>query len=206
MFESVHEPGRSTSLALAVAVHLAFFVFLYFGIHWQRKPLLQRVYRDFYRTIARRLTDRAEGLTVEIGAGIGSLKTLIPECIATDLFPNPWLDQVENAYALTFPDGSVGNLILFDVWHHLQYPGTVLREFPLRDGSALLLAIGLWRTPGGRPIWNLGIEPDVAVALPADAMLVLPDESAPLTPDRFAVSTDAQLRRAWQEVVKAAKG
>ncbi len=38
MFESVREPGRSASLALAVAVHLAFFVFLYFGINWQRKP------------------------------------------------------------------------------------------------------------------------------------------------------------------------
>src|SRR5262249_1151756 len=55
--------------------------------------------------------------------------------------------------------------------------GTVLREFPLRDGSALLLAIGLWRTPGGRPIGSDGIEPDVPVTLPADAMLVLPDET-----------------------------
>jgi carboxyl-terminal processing protease len=84
--------------------------------------------------------------------------------------------------------------------------GTVLREFPLRDGSSLLLAIGLWRTPGGRPIWNQGIEPDVAVSLPSDAMLVLPDETAPLTAERFAAMTDAQLRRGWQEVVIAAKG
>ena len=37
MFESVREPGKSASLALAVAVHLAFFIFLYFGINWQRK-------------------------------------------------------------------------------------------------------------------------------------------------------------------------
>ena len=39
MFEGVHEPGKSTSLALAVAVHVAFVVFLYVGISWQRKPL-----------------------------------------------------------------------------------------------------------------------------------------------------------------------
>jgi SAM-dependent methyltransferase len=45
------------------------------------------------------------------------------------VFPNPWLDRVENAYDLTFADGSVSHMILFDVWHHLQYPGTALREF-----------------------------------------------------------------------------
>ena len=46
----------------------------------------------------------------------------------TDLFPNPWIDQVENAYTLTFGDGEVSHLILFDVFHHLEHPGTALRE------------------------------------------------------------------------------
>jgi hypothetical protein len=48
---------------------------------------------------------------------------VIPECVTTDIFPNPWLDRVENAYALNFADASVGNLILFDVFHHLEFPG-----------------------------------------------------------------------------------
>ena len=46
-----------------------------------------------------------------------------------DLFSNPWLDRRENCYAMNFADGSVSHLILFDVWHHLRYPGTALREF-----------------------------------------------------------------------------
>ncbi len=97
--------------------------------HWRRKPLLQRIYRDFYREIAGELRSDLRGETVEIGSGIGNLKAVVPKALATDIFPNPWLDRVENAYAMSFEDGSVANLILFDVWHHLEYPATALAEF-----------------------------------------------------------------------------
>ena len=97
--------------------------------HWRRKPLLQEIYRDFYAEIAGELRRDLPGQTVEIGSGIGNLKTVVPEALATDIFPNPWLDRVENAYWLSFADDSIANLILFDVWHHLQYPGTALAEF-----------------------------------------------------------------------------
>ena len=69
------------------------------------------------------------GLKVKLGSGMGNIRDHIPECIITDLFPNPWLDRVENAYNLSFPDASVGHLILFDVWHHLEYPANALAEF-----------------------------------------------------------------------------
>lgn len=47
--------------------------------------------------------------------------------------------------------------------------GTVLNEFPLRDGSVLLLAVEEWLTPDGRVIWKKGLAPDVEVTLPPDA-------------------------------------
>jgi len=97
--------------------------------HWRRKPLLQKIYRDFYREIAGELRSDLPGVTVEIGSGIGNLKTVVPGALATDIFPNPWLDRIENAYAMSFEDGAVANLILFDVWHHLEFPGTALAEF-----------------------------------------------------------------------------
>jgi SAM-dependent methyltransferase len=108
---------------------------------WRRKPLLQEVYRGFYLEIARELRRDLAGETVEIGSGIGNLKNVVPEALSTDLFPNPWLDRVENAYALSFANGSVANLILFDVWHHLQYPGTALAEFHrvLAPGGRLVI-------------------------------------------------------------------
>jgi len=108
--------------------------------HWNRKPLLRRVYSQFYREIAKRITPEIPGLIVELGSGMGNIKDHLPGCITTDVFSNPWLDRVENAYALSFPDHSVSHLILFDVWHHLQYPGNALREF-----SRVLV-------PGGRLI------------------------------------------------------
>ncbi len=97
--------------------------------HWRRKPLLRHIYGQFYQDISARIQSKNPGLIVELGSGMGNVKEHIPNCITTDVFPNPWLDRIENAYALTFGSDTVGNLILFDVWHHLQYPGEALREF-----------------------------------------------------------------------------
>ena len=109
--------------------------------HWERKPLLREVYAGFYRKIARRLEGRPAGPVVECGSGIGNLKSVIPEALATDLFPNPWIDRTENVFALSFADNSVAALILFDVFHHLEYPGTALAEMHrvLKPGGRLVL-------------------------------------------------------------------
>lgn len=108
---------------------------------WQRKPLLRRIYRDFHQKIAAHLSGLPNPLVVELGSGIGNIQEVIPGCVRTDLFPNPWLDQVENAYALSFAEASVSDLILFDVFHHLRYPGTALREFArvLRPGGRVIV-------------------------------------------------------------------
>lgn len=132
---------------------------------WRRKPLLREVYRDFHRLIDSRLCQ--EGLTVELGSGIGSIKQTIPRCITTDIFPHPWIDRQENAYRLSFADQSVANLILFDVWHHLEFPGTALAEFRrvLRPGGRLIVfepGMGLL----GRLIYTLAHHEPVAFRQP----------------------------------------
>ena len=115
---------------------------------WEKKPLLRKVYSEFYREITRRVNLAHPGLIVELGSGMGNIKQHIPQCITTDIFPNPWLDRVESAYHLSFKKAEVGHLILFDVWHHLRYPGTALKEFSrvlAADGRIILFepAMGL---------------------------------------------------------------
>jgi SAM-dependent methyltransferase len=123
---------------------------------WQNKPRLQAVYRGFHELIASRVDRSVAGLVVELGSGMGSIKDVIPDCVTTDLFANPWLDRRENAYALSFGTASVSNLVLFDVWHHLRYPGTALAEFRrvLAPGGRVIIfdpAIGL----AGRFVYGL---------------------------------------------------
>jgi SAM-dependent methyltransferase len=107
----------------------------------QRKPVLAAVYRDFHELIAARVAPDAGGATVELGSGGADISAVLPGCVRTDLFPGPGIDRVENAYALSFADSTLGNLILFDVFHHLRHPGTALAEFArvLRPGGRLIL-------------------------------------------------------------------
>ena len=108
---------------------------------WNEKPLIREVYRGFYAEIAARLRRDLAGVTVELGSGMGNIKEVIPDCITTDLFQNPWIERQENAYRLNFAPGAVANLILCDVWHHLAYPGTALAEFArvVQPGGRLVL-------------------------------------------------------------------
>lgn len=95
---------------------------------WQSKPLLQHIYAGFYRRILALIDAALPGRVVEIGSGIGNLKAHLPQALATDLFPNPWLDLVCDGYELPFRQGSLSHLVLFDVFHHLRAPNAFLRE------------------------------------------------------------------------------
>ena len=113
---------------------------LYHHRYWEQKRALRSAYGRFYRLIAANLSQHRDRI-VELGSGMGNIKEFIPGCLTTDMFPTPWSEQVENAYHLSFEDGSVSDLILVDVFHHLQYPGTALREFRrvLKPGGRVLM-------------------------------------------------------------------
>lgn len=108
---------------------------------WQKKPVLKKIYHNFYTQIAKHLSGLSDSRVVELGSGIGNIKEVIPNCLRSDLFPNPWLDKTENAYRLSFNNETVSDLILFDVFHHLRYPGTAMKEFErvLRPGGRVII-------------------------------------------------------------------
>ena len=95
---------------------------------WDNKPLLRRIYTDFYTKIVGQIDRSLDGRILEIGSGIGNLKDQVPESISSDLFPNPWLDLVCDGYDLPFKDNTLSHIILFDVFHHLEAPAAFLNE------------------------------------------------------------------------------
>lgn len=74
--------------------------------------------------------------------------------------------------------------------------GTVLNEFRLKDGSALLVGTVEWLTRDGRQIWKQGIAPDITLASDPAGKIVPPSDLAKLGADGLATSGDAPLLKA----------
>jgi carboxyl-terminal processing protease len=75
----------------------------------------------------------------------------------------------------------------------------VLKEFVLRDGSAILLGVAEWLTPDGDFIRGTGIAPDLEVSLEEDAEPLVPSEARDLSGEEM-LARDAQLRRAFENL------
>jgi SAM-dependent methyltransferase len=108
---------------------------------WEEKPLLRQIYGDFHRRIRNLIDLRVPGRILEIGGGIGSLKSSLPETWTSDLFPNPWLDLACDAYELPLVAGSISHVVLVDVFHHLAAPAAFMQEVRrvLAPGGRLIL-------------------------------------------------------------------
>lgn len=106
---------------------------------WDSKPVLRLVYREIHD---RMLASRMPGPMLEIGAGIGNLKERLPDIVSVDLLEEPWIDAVADAHHLPFADGSLSNLFMFDVLHHLAYPIRFFDEAKrvLRTGGRLIFS------------------------------------------------------------------
>ena len=92
---------------------------------WHKKPALRCLYTQWFKEIKKNLN---EGVSVEIGCGIGQLKNWIPSVQTIDIINLLWADAVCDAHELPFRSASIGNLILFDVLHHLVHPVHFFRE------------------------------------------------------------------------------
>jgi len=142
---------------------------------WQAKPLLQKIYGGFYQRILALADTTLHGPIVEIGSGIGNLKNHLPEAVATDLFPNPWLDLACDCYELPFPDSTLSHLVMFDVFHHLRAPNAFLREArrTLVKGGRLLL-FEPYMSWLSLPIYQVFHHEPVAFSKPIDLADCLP--------------------------------
>jgi len=95
---------------------------------WEDRPLVRRLYGEWYELIVSRLST-APGSSVEIGSGIGKLREFAGGRVElTDVEPTPWVDRVVDAMALPYADGSLANIVMLDVFHHLPDPARFLDE------------------------------------------------------------------------------
>jgi len=144
---------------------------------WEEKDLLRQIYADFYRRILDHLDTSIPGAVVELGSGIGNLRTHLPSAISTDLFPNPWLDTVCDAYRMPFADGSISHLVMFDVFHHLQRPQAFFREARRvlgPDGRVILFEPYI--SAASFPVYGLLHHEPVALRAPIDQTERPPEE------------------------------
>ncbi len=74
--------------------------------------------------------------------------------------------------------------------------GTILNQFSLSDGSAMLLATQEWLTPDGHTIWHEGITPDVKVTIATDVIPLIPGTMHSMTAAQIQASSDQQLLQA----------
>ena len=74
--------------------------------------------------------------------------------------------------------------------------GTVLNEFSLSDGSAIMLATQEWLTPNGQSFWHKGIDPQIQVTLPTDVAPLTPSQIKGMTAAQLQSSQDLQLMKA----------
>lgn len=133
---------------------------------WEHKPALREVYRDLYRKM---VAQCVPGRTLEIGGGTGNFKQFRKEVVSSDISHAPWLDLVCDAQRLPFRPGSFANIVMFDVLHHIERPGTFLREAErvlAPDGRIVMVEPAI--TPGSWPFYHFMHEE--AVALSADPL------------------------------------
>jgi len=74
--------------------------------------------------------------------------------------------------------------------------GTVLSQFNLSDGSALLVGTIEWLTRDGRQIWKVGIQPDITLDSTPKGTIITPGQLGSMTAAKLAASGDAQLIKA----------
>jgi len=106
---------------------------------WAERPLTREVYQRYFESIR---AEFAPGKRlVEIGGGAGNSREFVPEAWVSDFVWTPFVDFVADAVAMPVEDGSVDNLFMVDVLHHLPRPAAVFREAArvLRRGGRLVV-------------------------------------------------------------------
>jgi carboxyl-terminal processing protease len=140
----------------------------------------------------------AQGETEPVLVQKGGVATNVPLCV---------LVNEGSASAAEIVAGALQDAQRAELVGHTTFgTGTVLQEFRLSDGSALLLAVEEWLTPNGRSFWHKGITPQFEVPLAPDITPLFPEAERGMTPEKLKASDDRQLLTALRILGAGQKG
>lgn len=100
--------------------------------------LYHETYERYRSTLARCPT---EGIAIELGAGAGFVREVIPEILTADVIPYRSVDLVFDATRMPFADDSLRFIGMLNVFHHIPDVAAFLSECQrcLKPGGRLLI-------------------------------------------------------------------
>lgn len=114
------------------------------GLTLARKRMLREVFTEFH-DLFHRLDEKflsANGLRIELGAGVAPIKDSYPDVLATDIVSGPGLDRVLDAENMDIESGTVRVVFGQNCFHHFRYPDRFFGELDrvlAPGGGAILL-------------------------------------------------------------------
>ncbi|MGN6369082.1 MAG: class I SAM-dependent methyltransferase [Phycisphaerae bacterium] len=135
---------------------------------WKKRPLLREIYNRYFAEMAANFAVSGSGegrfgTIVEIGGGSGNFKEYFAQhhrgegrLIATDVVPTHHCDLAVDAMAMPFGAGSVDNIVMQDVLHHVPYPLRFFAEAErvLRVGGRVVMTEP-YISPASRVVFGL---------------------------------------------------
>jgi len=118
------------------------------------KPLLRSIYKEWYDFIAAAVP-AGPGQVLELGAGAGFFKEVLPESLASEIFFLPDIDLVCDGCCLPVADGALRAVVMTDVFHHLPRVDAFLAEINrcVRPGGVVAM-VEPWVTPWSRFVFG----------------------------------------------------
>ncbi len=107
----------------------------------RNKPVLRKIYEDWYGSFIERVRTLPEGRILEIGSGGGFLKELLPQVYTSDILPLPNLDGCFSAEDLPFEENSLSAIFMLNVFHHIPSVEKFLAEAQrtLKPGGVIFM-------------------------------------------------------------------
>ncbi|UCD28215.1 MAG: class I SAM-dependent methyltransferase [Planctomycetota bacterium] len=105
---------------------------------WEQKYAIRACYGGWYERLKPYIVT---GTSLEVGAGTGNFKSFWPELIVSDLIETPYVDLVADGTMLPLAAGSLSNLVVIDLLHHLHDPHKFFDEAArvLKPGGRILI-------------------------------------------------------------------